>query len=99
MLWWQKMGKIVNRVKLTIPSQSQPHFGEKDRKTSTMMLPGSRCLEVNEGSQLPSELVTDVEAQDTSGLRLLGSMTNAVNCMSSAVGAVKATIARRWPHE
>ena len=66
---------------------------------STMMLPGSPCQEVNEGSQPLSELVTDVEAQDTSGWRFLGSMTNAVNCMSSAVGAVKATIARRWPHE
>ena len=32
MLWWQKMGKVVNQVKLTIPSQSQPHFGGKDRK-------------------------------------------------------------------
>ena len=31
-LWWKKMGKVVNRVKLTIPSQSQPHFGGKDRK-------------------------------------------------------------------
>ena len=33
MLWWQKMGKVVNQVKLTIPSQSQPHFGGKHRKT------------------------------------------------------------------
>ena len=32
MLWWQKMGKVVNQVKLTIPSQSQPHFGGKHRK-------------------------------------------------------------------
>ena len=32
MLWWQKMGKVVNQVKLTILSQSQPHFGGKDRK-------------------------------------------------------------------
>ena len=39
MLWWQKMGKVVNRVKLTIPSQSQPHFGGKDRKTCKM----TRC--------------------------------------------------------
>ena len=69
------------------------------RTMSTMMLPGSPCQEANEGSQPTSELVTDVEAQDTSGWRFLGSMTNAVNCMSSAVGAVKATIARRWPHE
>ena len=27
-----KDGKVVNQVKLTIPSQSQPHFGGKDRK-------------------------------------------------------------------
>ena len=26
------MGKVVNQVKLTIPSQSQPHFGGKHRK-------------------------------------------------------------------
>ena len=40
MLWWQKMGKVVNQVKLTIPSQSQPHFGVKlegkDRKSCKM---------------------------------------------------------------
>ena len=65
----------------------------------TMMLPGSPHQEVNEGSQPPSKLVTDVKAQDTSGWRFMGSMTNAVNCMSSAVGAVKAAIARRQLHE
>ena len=27
------MGKVVNHVKLTIPSQSQLHFGGKDRKS------------------------------------------------------------------
>ena len=36
MLWWQKMGKVVNQVKLTIPSQSQPHFGEKIEKCAKM---------------------------------------------------------------
>ena len=40
MPWWQKMGKVVNRVKLTILSQSQPHFGgedgRKDRKSCKM---------------------------------------------------------------
>ena len=35
-LWWQKMGKVVNRVKLVIPSQSEPHFGGKDGKTCKM---------------------------------------------------------------
>ena len=29
MLWWQKMGKVVNRVKLVIPSKSEPRFGGK----------------------------------------------------------------------
>ena len=38
MLWWQKMGKVVNQVKLTIPSQSQPHFGGKDRKYAKMAI-------------------------------------------------------------
>ena len=33
MLWCQKMGKVVNRVKLAILSQSEPHFGGKDGKT------------------------------------------------------------------
>ena len=28
--WWKRMGKVMNRVKLTIQSQSQPHFGGKD---------------------------------------------------------------------
>ena len=37
MLWWQKMGKVVNQVKLTIPSQSQPHFGEKIEKYAKWM--------------------------------------------------------------
>ena len=32
-LWWQKMGKVVNQVKLAIMSQSEPHFGGKDGKT------------------------------------------------------------------
>ena len=36
MLWWQKMGKVVNQVKLTILSQSQPHFGEKIEKYAKM---------------------------------------------------------------
>ena len=36
MLWWQKMGKVVNRVKLAILSQSEPHFGGKDGKTCKM---------------------------------------------------------------
>ena len=38
MLWWQKMGKVVNQVKLTIQSQSQPHFGGKDRKICKMAI-------------------------------------------------------------
>ena len=37
MLWWKKMGKVVNWVKLTILSQSQPHFGGKDRKSCKMI--------------------------------------------------------------
>ena len=32
MLWWQKMGKDVNYVKLAIPSESEPHYGEKPAK-------------------------------------------------------------------
>ena len=36
MFWWQKMGKVVNRVKLAIVSQSEPHFGRKDGKTCKM---------------------------------------------------------------
>ena len=35
-LWWQKMGKVVNQVKLAIQSQSEPHFGGKDGKTCKM---------------------------------------------------------------
>ena len=30
------MGKVVNRVKLAIPSQSEPPFGGKDGKTCKM---------------------------------------------------------------
>ena len=40
MLWWQKMGKVVNLVKLAIPSKSEPHFGEKDGKTCKMTKAG-----------------------------------------------------------
>ena len=36
MFWWQKMGKIVNQVKLAIVSQSEPHFEGKDGKTCKM---------------------------------------------------------------
>ena len=32
MLWWQKMKKVVNQVKLAILSESEPHFGKKDGK-------------------------------------------------------------------
>ena len=66
---------------------------------STMMLPETPHQEANAECQPSSELETDVHAQDTSGWRFLESMSNAVNCMSNAVGAVKATIARRQPHE
>ena len=66
---------------------------------STMILQETPHQEANVESQPLSELETDVDAQDTSGWRFLGSMTNAVNCMSNAVGAVKAAIARRWPRE
>ena len=54
---------------------------------------------MNAECQPQMELEPDVDAQDTSGGRFLESMSNAVNCMSNAVGAVKAAIARRWPHE
>ena len=66
---------------------------------STMMLPETPHQEVNAECQPLSKLEPDVNAQDTSGWRFLGSMSNAVYCMSNAVGAVKAAIARRWPHE
>ena len=66
---------------------------------STMLLPETPHQEVNAEYQPPFELETDVNAQDTSGWRLLESMSNAIDCMSNAVGAVNATIARRWPHE
>ena len=36
MLWWQKTGKVVNQVKLAIPSQSEPDFRAKDEKTCKM---------------------------------------------------------------
>ena len=38
MLWWQQMGKVVNQVKLTILSQSQPHFGGKIEKYAKMAI-------------------------------------------------------------
>ena len=66
---------------------------------STMMLPETPHQEANAEFQPLFELETDVNVQDTSGWRFLESMSNAVNCMSNAVGSVKATIARRWPHE
>ena len=66
---------------------------------STMMLPETLHQEANAECQPPMELEPDVNAQDTSGWRFLESMSNAVNCMSNAVGAVKAAIAGRWPHE
>ena len=66
---------------------------------STMMLPETPCQEANTECQPPSKLKTDVNTQDTSGWRVLESMSNAVDCISNAVGAVKATIPRRQPHE
>ena len=66
---------------------------------STMMLPETPHQEGNAECQPLMELEPDVDAQDTSGWRFLESMSNAVNYMSNAVGAVKAAIAGRWPHE
>ena len=66
---------------------------------STMMLPETPRQEANAEYQPRMELEPDVNAQDTSGWRFLESISNAVNCMSNAVGAVKAAIARRWPYE
>ena len=66
---------------------------------STMMLPETPHQEVNAECQPPSKLETDVDAQDTSGWRFLESMSNAINCISNAFGAVKAAIARKQPHE
>ena len=66
---------------------------------STMRLPETPHQETNAECQPPMELEPDVDAQDTSGWRFLESMSNAVNCMSHAVGAVKAATARRLPHE
>ena len=64
-----------------------------------MMLPAAPHTEVNAECQPPSELETDVDAQDISGWRSLESMFNVVDCVSNAVGAVKAAIARTQPHE
>ena len=63
---------------------------------STMMLPENPHQEANAECEPPMELEP---AQDTSGWRFLESMSNVINCMSNAIGAVKATIARRRPHE
>ena len=30
--WWQKMGKVVNCMKMAIPNESEPHYGEKPAK-------------------------------------------------------------------
>ena len=65
---------------------------------SSMMLPENPHQEANAECQPPKELEPDVDAQDTSGWSFLEIMSNAVNCMPNAVGAVKAAIARRQPH-
>ena len=78
LIGWEDTAEVVARLFQTM---------------STMMLPETPCQEVNAECQPPSELETDVNAQDTSGWRFLESMSNAVNCMSNVVGA------RRWPHE
>ena len=38
MLWWQKMGKVVNQVKLTIPSNLSLILGEKIEKYAKMAI-------------------------------------------------------------
>ena len=32
MLWWQKMGKVVNCMKMAILNESEPHYEEKPAK-------------------------------------------------------------------
>ena len=66
---------------------------------STIMLPETPHQEVNAECPPPSELETYVNAKNTSGWTFLESMSNAVNCMSNVVGAVKAAIARRRHYE
>ena len=38
MLWWQKMGKVVNQVKLTIPSNLSLILGEMIEKYAKMVV-------------------------------------------------------------
>ena len=64
-----------------------------------MILSETPHQEANTECQPPSELETDFDAQETIRWRFLESMSNAVNCVSNTVGAMKATIARRWPHK
>ena len=90
-----------NRLFLTGWADTAEVMAKLFQTMSTMMLPETPPphQEVNAECQPMFELETDVDAQDTSEWRFLESMSNAVNCMSNAVGAVKVTIARRQPHE
>ena len=97
--WGRRQTLHHNRLFLIGWADTAEVMAKLFQTMSTMMLPETPHQEANSECQPLSEQETDVDAQDTSGWRFLGSMTNAVNCMSNAVGAVKAAIARRQPHE
>ena len=100
--WGRRQTLHCNRLFLVGWADTASVMAKLFQTMSTMMLPEippPPHQEANAECQPLMELEPDVNAQDTNGWRFLESMSNAVNCMSNAVGAVKAAIARRWPHE
>ena len=101
--WGRRQTLHHNHLSLIGQADTAEVMAKLFQTMSTMMLPEipppPPPKEVNTECQPPSKLETDVDAQDTSGWRFLISMSNAVDCMSNAIGAVKAAIARRQPHE
>ena len=97
--WGRRQTLHCNHLFLIGQADTAEGMAKLFQTMSTMMLPETPCQVVSAECQPLPELGTDVDAQDTSGWRFLESMSNAINCMSNAVGGVKAATARRQPHK
>ena len=74
--WGRRQTLHHNRLFLIGQADTAEVMAKLFQTMSTMMLPETPHQEVNTECQPPSELETDVDAQDTSGWRFLESMSS-----------------------
>ena len=94
--WGDDTYQVISHV-----HEDVPVYVIKNKQGRRQTLHHNRLFLIGQAdtAEVMMKMFHTMSTQDTSGWRFLGSMKYAVNCMSSAVGAVKAAITRRWPHE